>query len=823
MTIKGKKTEKTDKLPAKKSGEKSPVSPEATAAPDPSAPSAKPVTPPTEAPKAEASKTEAPKRMVLKTLKTLKQGGATPPPSPMLRKVTTGGVTRRVLPKAPPPRPVPPPPPPPPPPPAPKVVEKPVVAAPAPAPTPVAPKPAPVAPASPSPAAAAPAVPTKKAPDTPAKTAAPSEKPKKEAPRSEPTATYKMPTPSAPKPARPLTPRTPAAPQAPACAPAAAAATPVSKAPPAVETPARTKVRIPEIVTVKDLAERLNVKSIDVIRKLLTLGTMVTINQQIDSDTATLAADALGFDAEIVPMIQEQTVEEKEDPAKLKHRAPIVTIMGHVDHGKTSLLDTIRKTRVAEKEAGGITQHIGAYRVGTPKGDVVFLDTPGHEAFTAMRARGAQVTDIVVLVVAADDGVMPQTIEAIDHARAAGVTIVVAVNKIDLPQADPERIKRELAQHNLAPEDWGGKTVFVEVSAKKGTNVDKLLEMLGLEAELLELKANPDRAASGVVVEARMDPRRGVTATLLVQKGTLHQGDVIVAGTSWGRARAVLDDRGGRLDEAGPSTPIEVLGLSSVPQAGDRFVHIADEREARTLVERRLIAANEEAVRRRHVTLENLHERVAEGKIRELKVILKADVQGSVQALRDAIERLSNDEIRMSVIHSGVGGINETDVSLADASDGIIIGFNVRADAKAEELARREKVSIRSYRIIYEAIEDVRAAMEGLLEPTTEEVRLGRADVRQVFKVTKGGTIAGSMVSEGKIVRGSKARLIRDGVVVHEGVIDSLKRFKDDAREVEKGFECGIGLGAFQDIKSGDVVEAYMEETKARKLEEPVK
>ena len=399
-----------------------------------------------------------------------------------------------------------------------------------------------------------------------------------------------------------------------------------------------------------------------------------------------------------------------------------------------------------------------------------------------MRARGAQVTDIVVLVVAADDGVMPQTIEAIDHARAAGVPIVVAVNKVDLPTADVEKIRRELSQHQLVSEEWGGKTVFVEVSAKKGTNIDKLLEMLELEAELMELKANPDRSAQGVVVEAKLDPRRGVAATLLIQKGTLKASDVVVAGVTYGRARAIMDDTGARIDEAGPSTPVEVLGLSAVPQAGDRFTVMSDEREARQLVERRQMVVTEEAQKRRHVTLENLHERVAEGKIRELKIVLKADVQGSVQALRDSLERMSTDEIRLNVIHSGVGGINETDVTLSAASDAVIIGFSVRADAKSEDLARKEEVEIKTYRIIYEAIADVRAGMEGLLEPEKKEIKLGRAEIREVYKLSKGGTIGGSFVLEGKLVRGAKARVIRDGVVVHVGSLDSLRRFKDDVK-----------------------------------------
>jgi len=763
--------------------------------------SPKPENPASNIPAAPESAT--PKRMVLKTLK---QVAAAPPPSPTLHKVTAG--TRRVVPKAPPPKPKPvetePPKPP----------EKAAISIPAPTPvTPVAaPKPDLEVKPPASPTAAKPAEPSNK------------DKTKKEPVKVEPTATYKMPAPAPFKPLKPMTSR-PSAPAShpqtgPTAASAAATAEPLKTPAADADTAAtaRPKVRIPEVLTVKDLAERLNVKPIDIIKKMLGLGTMMTINQQIDADTAILAADAFGIDAEIIPLAQETAVEEKEDPAKLKPRPPIVTIMGHVDHGKTSLLDAIRKTRVAEKEAGGITQHIGAYRVSTPKGDVVFLDTPGHEAFTAMRARGAQVTDIVVLVVAADDGVMPQTVEAIDHARAAGVAIVVAVNKIDLPTADPERIKRDLAQYQLAPEEWGGKTIFVEVSAKKGTNIDKLLEMLSLETELLELRANPDRRAQGVVIEARMDARRGTAATLLIQKGTLKVSDVIVAGTTFGRVRALLDDRGNRITEAGPSTPVEVLGLSGVPQAGDRFSALPDEREARALVERRQLSANEEAVRRRHVTLETLHQRVAEGKVRELKIILKADVQGSVQAVRDSLERMSTDQIRLAVIHSGVGGINETDVTLAAASDAVIIGFNVRADAKSEEMAKREEVDVRSYRIIYEAIADVRAAMEGLLEPETSEVHLGRAEVRQVFKVTKGGTIAGSTVLDGKIVRGAKARLLRDGIVVHEGSIESLKRFKDDAREVEKGFECGIGLGNFQDIKPKDVIEVFTEETKARKL-----
>ncbi len=767
-----------------------------------------------------------PKRMVLKTLKR----ASVAPPSPMLHRVT-GVMTRRVIPKAPPPKPAPPPPPPAPPPPAPPA--KPVEKQPAPItePKPPSPETPPVVQEPPKPSTtkvaatkSSAAVGAPSAKPLPAdKAAKPSPAPKKEPGKSEPTATYKLPPPTPLKPqlSRP-SPKSATAASPLAGAPSAAGSTTTPPSSPHEETAVsiRQKIRIPEVLTVKDLSDKLNVKPIDVIKKLLGLGSMVTINQQIDSDIATLAADSFGFDVDIIPILSEAELEEDiDDPGQLKPRPPVVTIMGHVDHGKTSLLDTIRKTRVAEKEAGGITQHIGAYRVPTPKGDVVFLDTPGHEAFTAMRARGAKATDIVVLVVAADDGVMPQTIEAIDHARAAGVPIVVAVNKIDLPTADVEKIRRELSQHQLVSEEWGGKTVFVEVSAKKGTNIEKLLEMLLLEAELMELKANPDRPAQGVVIEAKLDPRRGVTATLLIQKGNLKTGDVVVAGVTYGRVRALQDDRGERLSQAGPSTPVEVLGFSAVPQAGDRFRVILDEREARTLVERRQMILTEEVQKRRHVTLANLHEKVAEGKVRELKIILKADVQGSVQALRDSLERMSTDEIRLHVIHSGVGGINETDVTLAAASDAVIIGFGIRPDSKAEDLARKEDVEIKTYRIIYEAIADVRAAMEGLLEPEKTEVKLGRAEIRDVFKLSKGGTIGGSFVLEGKLIRGARVRLIRDGVLVHEGVLESLRRFKDDVKEVDKGFECGIGLGNFQDIKAKDVVEVFLEETKARKLE----
>ncbi|MBI3292849.1 MAG: translation initiation factor IF-2 [Elusimicrobia bacterium] len=595
----------------------------------------------------------------------------------------------------------------------------------------------------------------------------------------------------------------------------------VSHAPPSV--PPRPKVRISEVITVKELSEKLQVKVAELIKKLMGMGTLATINQRIDPDVATLVAASLGFDVEVVPLYGEELMgaETPDDPQTLKPRPPVVTIMGHVDHGKTSLLDVLRKTRVAEQEAGGITQHIGAHRVESPKGSVVFLDTPGHEAFTAMRARGAQVTDLVVLVVAADDGVMPQTLEAIDHARAAGVPMLVAVNKIDLPSANPERVKQELAKHQLIPEQWGGKTIFVEVSAKKGLNLDKLLEMILLEAELLELKANPDRPAQGIVIEARLDPRRGPVATVLVQKGTLKVGDLLVAGITFGKVRALFDDRGHPLLQARPSQPAELLGLNETPQAGDKLVAVKDERTAREIAERRQMHSRQEALARRHMSLQDFHHELAEGKVKELKLILKADVQGSVEALRDSLERLSTPDIRLNVIHAGVGGIIKSDVSLAAASDAVLIGFTVRPDPAAETLAQREGVEIRTYRIIYEAVADVRAAMEGLLEPEQAERRLGRAQVKQVFRVSKVGNVAGCQVTEGKFQTSCKVRVIRDQRVVYEGAIGGLRRFKDDVREVEQGFECGIRVEGFQDVKPGDTLEAYIIEQRAKKLETP--
>lgn len=584
--------------------------------------------------------------------------------------------------------------------------------------------------------------------------------------------------------------------------------------------PVRLKMQISEVITVKELADKLQVKVADLIKKLMGLGTLATINQRIHPDIAILVADALGVDVEVVPLFGEELMgtETPDDPQALKPRPPVVTIMGHVDHGKTSLLDAIRKTRVAEQEAGGITQHIGAYQVESPKGAVVFLDTPGHEAFTAMRARGAQVTDLVVLVVAADDGVMPQTVEAIDHARAAGVQILVAINKIDLPTAAPERVKQELAKHQLIPEEWGGKTIFVEVSAKKRLNLERLLEMILLEAELLELKANPDRPAQGVVIEARLDPRRGPVATVLVQKGTLRVGDIMVAGVTFGKVRALFDERGQRLLQAGPSQPAGLLGLNGTPQAGDKLVAVQDERTAREIAERRQMHSRQETLARRHVTLEDFHREMAEGKTKELKLILKADVQGSLGALRDSLERLSTGDIRLKVIHAGVGGVIASDVSLAAASDAVLIGFNVRPDPSSESLAQREGIDLRTYRIIYEAVADVRAAMEGLLEPERSERRLGRAAVKQVFRVSKVGNVAGCQINDGKFQSGCKVRIMRDQRVMFEGTVAGLRRFKEDVREVEQGFECGIRVEGFQDIRPGDVLEAFVVEERARKL-----
>ncbi len=578
-------------------------------------------------------------------------------------------------------------------------------------------------------------------------------------------------------------------------------------------------IQINELITVRDLAEKMKLKVGDVLKKLLSMGSLATINQRLDTDTAILLANEFGYDAKLSSIYSEEAAsEETEDPAKLKLRSPVVTIMGHVDHGKTSLLDAIRSSHVAEGEHGGITQHIGAYKVKSPNGGyITFLDTPGHEAFTAMRSRGAQVTDIVVLVVSATDGVMPQTIEAINHAKAANVPIIVAVNKIDLPTSDPQKIRQELSNFGLLPEEWGGDIIMVDISAKQRMNIDALLDMILLKAEMMELKADPDRKAEGIVVEAKLDSRKGPVATLLVQKGTLRIGDNLVIGTTYGKVRAMADEYGKRFNEAPPSSPVEVLGINEPPQAGDKFVVVDHESQAREIAQSRKEKVKAAALKpRHHLSLAD----ISTGKTKDLRIILKADVQGSLGALCDALERMSTAEISLKIIHRGAGSITESDVALAVASDALIVGFNLRPDAAVEKLAEGEGVSINVYRIIYDLIADVKAAMEGLLDPDMKEKILGKAVVKQVFKLSSHGTISGCSVIDGKIQRGAKVRLLRDNVIVFEGNISSLKRFKDDVREVEKGYECGIGLENFSDIKQGDIIENFTTEKIARKLEE---
>jgi translation initiation factor IF-2 len=581
-------------------------------------------------------------------------------------------------------------------------------------------------------------------------------------------------------------------------------------------------IRISEVITVADLSKGMGVKAGEVLKKLLDMGMMATINQVLDHDTAALVAAEFEHQVENVAIDVEQMLETDQGAPAEEHRvprAPVVTMMGHVDHGKTSLLDAIRATDVAAGEAGGITQHIGAYTVDVNGRQVTFLDTPGHEAFTAMRARGAKVTDLVVLVVAADDGVMPQTVEAINHARAAEVPILVAVNKIDKPDSNPERVRQELANHGLAPEEWGGDTIVVPVSAKTKEGIPQILDMILLQADVLELVASPERLAKGTIVEARLDRGRGPVATVLVQEGTLRPGDAFVVGTQYGRVRAMVDDKGRRLDAAGPSTPVEILGLGGVPEAGDTFVAVQDDQKARQVAEHRRAKQREsEMAKTAKVSLDELYQQIQTGQVKELKVVLKADVQGSVEAMGEALRRLQTDDVRLSVLHGSVGGITESDVLLATASNAIIIGFNVRPEPKASALAEREGVDIRLYTIIYEAINDVRDALEGLLEPTLQEKVLGRAEVRQTFMISGLGQVAGCFVTDGKITRGAKARLLRDHVVVHDGRIATLKRFKDDAREVASGYECGIGLENYQDVKVGDVIEAYEVEQVARRL-----
>ena len=592
---------------------------------------------------------------------------------------------------------------------------------------------------------------------------------------------------------------------------------------PAAPPPITRTITLAEGMTVKDLADKLNVRVKDVLANLLMKRILMTINSALDIDMARDIAREFGAEIEMRSFEQELVSAEVEDasPEDVRNRAPVVTVMGHVDHGKTSLLDGIRETRVAEREVGGITQHIGAYHVDVGNGrSVVFLDTPGHEAFTLMRARGAKVTDVVVLVVAADDGVMPQTREAIDHAREANVPMVVAINKIDKPGANPDNVKRELAELNLVPEDWGGQTVMVPVSAKKRQNLDQLLEMILLSSDILELKANPRRPASGTVLEAKLDRGRGPVATVLVQDGTLRVGDNFIAGPVVGRVRALIDDRGRPVKSAGPSTPVEVLGLTSLPQNGDPFQTVADPAKARQIATFRQTRAKERALGAKggRLTLQSLKEQIAEGVIKELPIIVKADVQGSAEVLADTLAKLSDEKVKIRIIRSGVGAINESDVLLGSASNAIVIGFNVRPDRNASDVAEREEVDVRMHSVIYNVTDEIKKGMTGLLDPTFKEVRIGTAEVREVFKMPKIGAIAGCMVTDGRITRAgdTQARLLRDNVVVHEGKIGSLRRFKDDASEVKTGFECGIGLERYNDIKVGDVIEVFtMERVKA--------
>ena len=592
-----------------------------------------------------------------------------------------------------------------------------------------------------------------------------------------------------------------------------------------ITTPKASKrvVRVSEGVTVADLARNMGVKAGELIRKLMDMGAMSTVNQVLDVDTATLVANEFGYNVENVSFDVESAIEEGADEIKGEPtpRPPVITVMGHVDHGKTSLLDAIRHTSVTAQEFGGITQHIGAYTVTVNGRQITFIDTPGHEAFTGIRARGAKVTDIVVLVVAADEGLMPQTIEAINHARAAKVPIVVAINKIDRPEANLDRVKQQLSEQGLIPEDYGGQTITVGVSARTREGLDKLLELLLLQADLLELKANAERTARGTVIESQLDRGRGPVATVLIQEGTLHQGDPFVCGTSYGRVRAMLDHDGEKVAEAGPSIPVEIFGLSGVPEPGTAFLGVSDESKARQVAEFRASRQREgELQKTSRVSLEDLSERMKAGEVKELKVIVKGDVQGSVEAVCDSLRRLSTAEVKLEVLHSSAGAVSETDVTLASASRAVIIGFNVRAEPKAQALAEKEGVEIRLYTIIYEAINDMHEAMEGLLAPTYREKALGRAEVRKVFAVP-GGTIAGSMVADGKITRSSRARLVRDGRVVWEGKVGSLRRFKDDAREVLAGYECGIGLENYNDVKPEDVIETYEMEAVLRKLALP--
>jgi translation initiation factor IF-2 len=581
--------------------------------------------------------------------------------------------------------------------------------------------------------------------------------------------------------------------------------------------PVQRRIVISGPIVVKDLADQLGVKATELIKRLINLGVMVGVNHELDKETAVIVATELGAEVEERASVEEQeelVIQGQEDaPEDLRERPPVITVMGHVDHGKTSLLDYIRSSRVTQSEAGGITQHIGASVVEHQGRSIVFLDTPGHEAFTAMRARGAQVTDIAVLVVAANDGVMPQTVEAINHAKAANVPIVVAINKIDLPDANPDRVRTELTEYGLVAEEWGGDTIMVPVSARTGEGIDKLLDALLLQADIMELKANPNRPASGTIIEAKLDRGRGPVATVLVKRGTLKVGDVFLSGTVWGRVRALINDRGQRVKEIGPSMPVEVLGFNELPEAGDDFVILADDKQAKSIADAR--AARQRAstdATARGVTLDEFYQRLKEEAVRDLNLVIKADVHGSAEALAQALDKLSSEDVRVKVLHLGVGSITESDIMLAQASGAIVIGFGVSIESKARQLAEREHVDVRQYRIIYEVIDDVKQALSGMLEPKYQELFLGRAEVREVFRVPKVGAVGGCYVTEGKILRSGQVRVIRDGAVIHQGAIASLKRFKDDVREVLSGYECGIGIEKFNDIKVGDILEVFTQE-----------
>ena len=574
------------------------------------------------------------------------------------------------------------------------------------------------------------------------------------------------------------------------------------------------EITIPETITVKDFATELKKTTAEVIKKLLGYGVMATINNEIDFDTATLIADEFGVKVNKKETISEEDIlfDESEDKEEeLEARPPVIVVMGHVDHGKTSLLDAVKKTNVIEGEAGGITQHIGAYKVKINDREITFLDTPGHEAFTAMRARGAQITDIAILVVAANDGVMPQTIEAINHAKSAGIPIIVAINKIDLPDANIDKVKQELMTYELVPEEWGGDTIYVPISAKNNQNIDQLLEMVLLEADMLELKANPNKQAKGVVIEARLDKSKGAVASILVQRGTLDVGDTIIVGSSIGRIRSMTDEKGKKLKKAGPSTPVEIMGLTEVPQAGDTFYEVENEKVAKHLIEKRKRQEREKAMNAMSkVTLDNLFSQMEEGNLKTLNLIVKADVQGSVEAIKQSMEKLSNEEVKVKVIHAAAGAVTESDVTLAKVSNAIIIAFNVRPMPTAKDMAEKEEVQIKQYSVIYQAIDDVEAAMKGMLAPKFEEKVIGNAEIRQTFKISNVGTIGGAYVTDGKLERNAGVRILRDNIVIHDGKLSSLKRFKDDVKEVTKGYECGIQIEKYNDIKEGDIIEAYI-------------